>query len=70
MVGLHGKSHLEKDDDWGYPYVLGNHHLESMVRERQLIEKTPRGDKHLPSRAADKHLPDILEPHPHTELPK
>ena len=28
MDGLfHGNSHLEMDDDWAYPYDLGNHHL-------------------------------------------
>ena len=21
------KSHLEMDDDWGYPYISGNHHF-------------------------------------------
>ena len=28
MVGLYkGKSHLEIDDDWGYPYDSGNPHM-------------------------------------------
>ena len=24
---FHGKDHLEMDDDWGYPYDLGNSYI-------------------------------------------
>ena len=29
---FHGKSHLEMDDTWGYPYDLGNHSMKEVFK--------------------------------------
>ena len=36
MDGLfHGKSQSEMDDDWGYPYDLGNHRMSNVWHKRE-----------------------------------
>ena len=30
---FHGKSHLEVNDDWGYPYDSGNHYVTKVCCE-------------------------------------
>ena len=27
-----GKSHLEMDENWGYPYDSGNHHMKKLLK--------------------------------------